>query len=406
MQDRRFVFCNGNLEGIGRPLNIVVIGRSLPQTNSSYGKFEYEQALALSKRGHRVCYLFSDNRSIKEIRSIERIDEVRDGIRIVGSAAPYGGAPYRLFDRLKSRSLVRAFSEIDSSYMKPDVVYAHFPLIAMTPTFFDELVKQRIPVVTMEHWSKVKNKALDRGRRLFLKRITDDARAVCCVSDDLATAISDLTGKSKQEIAVIPNPVNPELFYAKEGERHSSVIRFIWSGRLEKSKSVDLIIRALSAADYPWELVIAGTGSEEHSLKRLASDLGIAKKIKFNGWVASDELGELYRESDFFISANADETFCVPFAEAWMCGLPCVGAASNPLRRFFTEWNGVLFEDGCIESLRNQLEYARGHKSLFCSNVIANWAKEHFSTVEVMLQVENALSVATEKACLSEGSAQ
>ena len=379
------------------------MGRSLPDSDSSYGKFEYEQALTLSERGHSVCYLFSDNRSIKQIRSIKRTNETRSGIRIIGSTAPYGGVPYRIFECLKSRSLNHSFSIANSSYMKPDVVYIHFPLISIAPTFFDELLEQKIPIVTMEHWTKVRNKTLDEGRRAFLKKIADGAQAVCCVSDDLAIAVSGLTGKPKQEIAVIPNPVNPDIFYEKEKGNHEDVIRYIWSGRLEKNKSVDLIIRALSTVDYPWELVIAGTGSEELSLKRLVSSLGIVQKIKFVGWVTPDNLGELYRESDVFISASVDETFCVPFAEAWMCGLPCIGVESNPLRQYFKGWNGLLFEDGCTESLRNQLEYVRSHEFLYCRKRIAGWARECFSTDEVMLRVEDMLTLAVKKGCPSKG---
>lgn len=378
-------------------MNIVVIGRCLPDDNSSYGKFEYEQARGLSNRGHKVCYLFSDNRSIRAVHAIKSVDHSRDGIRIVGGMVPFGGIPYRTLCFLKTRILSRAFSIIVSKHMKPDVVYVHFPLISMTPQFFEELVARGVPVVTMEHWTKVRNKTIDRRRRKFLGDIVEKASEVCCVSQDLAVSISELTDAPDRMIRVIPNAVGTDYFYYSANRSHKAALQYIYSGRLEKNKSVDLILQALSQVEYPWVLTVAGAGSQEQALKRLANKLGISAYVNFTGWTSPDRLGELYRNSDVFISASVDETFCVPFAEAWMCGLPCIGASSNPLRKYFTEWNGALFEDDCIESLRIQLEYVWSHKSLYNRKSIAGWAKDNFSSSEVMLQVEDILSFAVKR---------
>lgn len=382
-------------------MNIVVIGRCEPEPNSSYGKFEFEQARALAQRGNNVCYLYSDNRSIKYIHSFKRIDTIKDGIRLVGSSAPFGGIPYGLFDFLKSKSLCREFQKICDSGMKPDVVYAHFPLISMAPRFLEWLTDFKIPVVTMEHWTKVRNKTIDGGRREFLKSISNKVHAMCCVSDDLAIAISELTGKSVEDIIVIPNIVNNETFYYNRKQRTDDTVRYIWSGRLEKNKSVDLILRALSLADYPWKFIVAGTGSEELTLKRTAEKLGIADKVQFIGWVSSKELGELYRQSDCFVSASSDETFCVPFAEAWMCGLSCIGAKSNPLRKLFSELNGALFENGSIDSLYSQLIYVRNQLPTQDGRKIAEWARSLFSSSEVIKTVEGVLASAVKEDCSS-----
>lgn len=378
---------------MGTRLNIIVIGRCAPESTSSYGKFEFEQAVALASRGHRVCYLFSDNRSIKYLWRFNRVDYEADGVRTLGITAPFGGIPYGLFNVLKSWCLESTFTKACQSGMTPDVVYAHFPLISMAPKFFEGLVSDGVPIVTMEHWTKVKNKTLDKGRAAFLKLLCDNASKVCSVSEDLGRAISEQSGLQMSEITIIPNAVNPDDFYYRESQIKGKGYQFIWSGRLEKNKSVDLILRALSQVRYPWRLTLAGAGSQWGALKDLADALGIADMVEFKGWVTPKELGELYRKSDCFISASADETFCVPFAEAWMCGIPCVGVKSNPIRNYFADWNGALFEDGSEASLRSAI--ARIVDKEFNAGLISNWANKEFSSKHVIEKVENTLSNAS-----------
>lgn len=378
---------------MGKKLNIIVIGRCMPESDSSYGKFEFEQAVELASKGHNVCFLFSDNRSIKYIRRIYRADCEVDGVRALGITVPFGGVPYKLFNVLKTRCLEAELSKACQSGVTPDVVYAHFPLISMTPKFFEGLVNKGVPVVTMEHWTKVKNKTLDNGRAAFLKLLCEKSRKVCCVSEDLGKAISEQSGLPMREIAVIPNAVNADDFYFRNNRIKNECCQFIWSGRLERNKSVDLILRALSQARRPWRLILAGAGSQDRALKDLADALGIAGMVEFKGWVTPKELGELYRKSDCFISASADETFCVPFAEAWMCGIPCIGVRSNPLRHYFADWNGTLFEDGSEASLLNSIEWIvdRG----FNAELISNWANKEFSSKRVIEKVENVLNSAS-----------
>lgn len=380
-------------------MKVVVLGRGLPDSHSSYGKFEYEHALSLASLGHDVGYYFADNRSIKYIKEVKRYNEKDGKVIIRGVVLPIGGLPYNLFAVLKTRLLISLFSQLSSSSAKPDVVYAHFPCITLTREFIEYLGKKGIPLVCLEHWTKVQNKSIDGHRKSLLEAAKKRSAAFCCVSQDLAKSVSELVGCNEREIVLIPNMVSSDSFYYDQSKDARSKqrcdARFVWAGRVEKNKSVDLIVKAISLLTFEAHLDIIGTGADIGRIKRLAHELNVEDNVTFLGWKSPDEVGEIYRTEDCFVSASADETFCVPFAEAWMCGLPCVGSSNNPLRKMFDSRNGVLFERGDAASLASSLEYVWQHIGQFDPEVISTWATELFSTDSVVKKVESTLVEAT-----------
>jgi glycosyltransferase involved in cell wall biosynthesis len=79
-------------------------------------------------------------------------------------------------------------------------------------------------------------------------------------------------------------------------------VRFLSVSRLEASKRIDWILRALAElehADAPlsaqseWALDIVGVGSEAAALRELAGALGIDNRVKFHGRVADEQLDAL-----------------------------------------------------------------------------------------------------------------
>ena len=66
---------------------------------------------------------------------------------------------------------------------------------------------------------------------------------------------------------------------------------FLFVSRLDRLKRADLAIRALASADGAGvELVVAGDGEERAALERLASELGVARRVTFTGRLTEDQL--------------------------------------------------------------------------------------------------------------------
>jgi phosphatidylinositol alpha-1,6-mannosyltransferase len=107
--------------------------------------------------------------------------------------------------------------------------------------------------------------------------------------------------------------------------------------RLVPRKGVDRLLRALAqAGELPenWLFAIAGRGPEEEPLRRLASQLGLADRVRFLGFVPNERLADLYGAADAFALTNREidgdtEGFGIVFLEANACGTPVLGGKAG-----------------------------------------------------------------------------
>jgi glycosyltransferase involved in cell wall biosynthesis len=99
-------------------------------------------------------------------------------------------------------------------------------------------------------------------------------------------------------------PPPPERAYRTE-----SYDPFVLSvSRLHPLKRIDLLVKAMAKVkSKELRAVVAGTGEEEESLKRLASELGVAQRIDFVGRIGEGELVSYY--------ARCRGVFFAPFME-------------------------------------------------------------------------------------------
>ena len=79
------------------------------------------------------------------------------------------------------------------------------------------------------------------------------------------------------------------------GSGHEDRRRVVFAGRLVRPKGVGILIRA--ARDIDAELVICGTGRELEPLRRLASRLGLARRVSFVGWLSPEQLARELAEA-------------------------------------------------------------------------------------------------------------
>jgi glycosyltransferase involved in cell wall biosynthesis len=115
-------------------------------------------------------------------------------------------------------------------------------------------------------------------------------------------------------------------------------------GRLETVKRVDLGIRAIAAAPKPLRLIVAGTGTQDESLRRLASDLGVADRVEFAGAVDDDALIRLYAGALGVLYAPFDEDFGYVTLESFLAHKPVITARDSGGTLEFVE-DGL---NGCV----------------------------------------------------------
>ena len=97
--------------------------------------------------------------------------------------------------------------------------------------------------------------------------------------------------------------------------------------RLGKEKSVDFLLHSFVRihAKHPnTVLVLAGSGPERRSLRKLAKDLGIQDSVYFLGVIRHTVIPKVYADADIFVFASQTETQGMVILEAIATGLPVV----------------------------------------------------------------------------------
>lgn len=166
-------------------------------------------------------------------------------------------------------------------------------------------------------------------------------------------------------VAVVPQfGVDPTVFTPAEElcpEKDAATFVIGYLGRLVEAKGVETLLRATAGLDAErvWRLHLVGSGPLEGHLRRLASELGIAGRVRFEGWVASTEMPARLRMLDTLVlpslsRPNWKEQFGRVLVEAMACGVPVIGSDSGEIPHVIGD-AGLVFPEGNVEALRRQL---------------------------------------------------
>lgn len=107
---------------------------------------------------------------------------------------------------------------------------------------------------------------------------------------------------------------------AEAPARSQAVVHLLSVCRLQASKRVDWMLRALAQEDGQrdlgdWRLHVAGAGPQRDALQALALQLGIHDRVSFHGFVSDEQLEALYRQAHIFLMP-ARQGFGLPAIEA------------------------------------------------------------------------------------------
>jgi glycosyltransferase involved in cell wall biosynthesis len=122
----------------------------------------------------------------------------------------------------------------------------------------------------------------------------------------------------------IPNIFDSEQFQFRERRPLRPV--FLSNRNLEPHYNVGCVLRAFKLIQdrYPVaRLIVAGGGSQDEELKRLARCLGL-RSVEFVGKIAPDRMGELYEEADIYLNGSDIDNMPASIIEAFACGLPVI----------------------------------------------------------------------------------
>ena len=214
-----------------------------------------------------------------------------------------------------------------------DLLHVHVP----NPTMILALamVRPRVPWVISYHSDVVKQKFLARMVRPFENMVFAQARAVL-VSSPTYREGSAYLQKHDDKLAVIPFGIDLEPFFRPSAAATSATRRFreqygqpLWLavGRLVYYKGIDLALRALTRV--PGKLLVVGEGPLRSDLLGLASRLGVADRVSWQGRLDDAELiGAYHAATALWFPSNArSEAFGFVQVEAMACGCPVINTA-------------------------------------------------------------------------------
>ena len=130
---------------------------------------------------------------------------------------------------------------------------------------------------------------------------------------------------------VIPNLV--DTLHFRYRERRPLCPRLVSTRNLERYYRIDNTLEAFAVvrASYPQAtLSVAGYGSEEPELRRLAASLGLTG-IRFLGRVEPHDLPVVLDEADVFVNSSVVDNQPVSVLEAFAAGLPTVSTPTGDI---------------------------------------------------------------------------
>ncbi len=266
--------------------------------------------------------------------------------------------------------MVRAASAIAGPF---DLVHGHDWLVA---TAADRLARDRdCPLVMTVHATEHGRHQgwVDKHPQTYIhaaeRWITRRADRVITCSHYMRGHVADVFGLAEDAVAVIPNGIDPEDLVPVE-DLTTLRARFaapdeqlvLLSGRLVYEKGFQHAFAALAGpagviatvGKVRW--VLAGSGTHEAELRKLAAELGLTRHGTFLGWIGDDALHSLYRIADLCVIPSLYEPFGLVALEAMASGCPCIVADTGGLREVVPHDVGLRFKGGDAKHLGVMIE--------------------------------------------------
>ena len=252
---------------------------------------------------------------------------------------------------------------------KPQVVHTH--LRALPYTIIASLFFNKIKFYHTVH-SVAEKEATGIMRKLSCFVYKTRKFTPIAISDYCSETIRDLYNLKKDSIPVIYNGIDIERFKSNipYDKRYSDKIVFISTGRFQKVKRHDLMIKAFSNVhnQYPnTELVLLGDGELREDIQDLIHRNGLENAVVLKG-IVNDVQNELNKAHVYLLCSDW-EGLPLSVLEAMSCGLPVVATKAGGTIDIINETVGILCdvndEQAIISAMKKMLSDYKYRESLF-----------------------------------------
>jgi glycosyltransferase involved in cell wall biosynthesis len=280
----------------------------------------------------------------------------------------------------KSENLIRLFTEKIYVFINiiikvnPDIVHIQsthpfYCLVALIcqdkyPTL---LTVHGLLEEEIKYWEN-SNFALKKVSQLCENFSLRRIKNIIVLSPQLKELINSKIGRNENlKTYIVPNGVNTESFKSVYSEINCDKI-ILFMGKLVNLKGVSNLIKAMAQVrdQHPEaKLLIAGTGPQDETLKRLVRNLRLDASVKFLGFIYGKSKIHLYKSASFFVLPSLWESLPIVILEAMASGIPIIASNVGGVPSIVNDGaNGFLIEPGNINELKDKMLLLLNDKNL------------------------------------------
>ena len=232
-----------------------------------------------------------------------------------------------------------------------DVVHltSVYSFSTMPALFLCKLLRKPVvwsPRGQLQRWEGSTRPSLKKIWELVCNALLSPDRCVLHVTSQ------DEAGESRRRImrariAIVENGVDIPSGLPDRTWRPDGMPRLLFIGRIHPKKGIENLFQALKMLDERVNLTICGTGDTGYvsSLRTLADDLAISRRIHFAGHVEGEAKSRAFRNADICVVPSYTENFAMVVAEALAHGVPVIASRGTPWKELAERQCGLWVEN-------------------------------------------------------------
>jgi glycosyltransferase involved in cell wall biosynthesis len=305
---------------------------------------------------------------------------------------------------LGTRSIDLSFLKIILDF-KPDIILSHeFGLNTILSIFLKKLLGYNLFVTSDD--SPIMALSCTGIREILRRFCLRNIDGLIVINPEVINILNNKYSKIKCNYLYLPIIQDDSIFKAKLLDsiqlsnklldkmklKEQKVILYV--GRLEKVKSVDVLIRTFYEIDkinQNVKLVIVGDGSQATILINLVNELHLNNKVLFCGKLSGNELYAWYNIAHIFVLPSQFEPFGAVINEALMAGCYTIVSDKVGAKCLINQSNGAIFQSDNTNELSSLL--IEKLSNMFTLKTIVS--KENLMTVNSDIYFNNLITFIT-----------